>query len=112
MRALVDGVPQLKCSVSARREVLIERDDGCERCSCRGTADEDDRNTVLKYQILAVACGALKNWRNRGDVARLAKRLWRGGEKNDRRSKVRQPNRGGLVCTLVRIERGISSPSG
>jgi len=112
MRVLVDRVPQLKCSVSARREVLIERYDGRGGCCGRSAADQDDRGAVLQDQIFAVACGAPEYWRERRNAARIAESLWRGREKNDRGIEMRQPNRRDLVCPLVRIERGISSPNG
>jgi hypothetical protein len=111
-RSFADGLPQPECRISAGGEVLIERDDGRDGCRGCGAADQDDRNAVLKDQVLAVACGAPEYWRKRGDAARFAESLWRGREKNDRRSNMRQPNRRGSVCALVRIEREISSPSG
>jgi hypothetical protein len=91
---------------------MIERDDGRGGCTGCGAADEDNRNAVLKDQVLAVACGALEYWRERGDAARVAESLWRGREQDDRRSKLRQPYRRGSVRTLVRIEREIANPSG
>ena len=65
----------------------------------------------MKDQVLAVACDAPEYWRERGDAACLAEALRRGREKNDRRSKMWQPNRKNSVRALVWIEREISSPS-
>ena len=111
-RSFADGLPQLERRLSAGGEVLVERDDGRGGCCDRGAADQDERGAVLKDQVLAVACGAPEYWRERGDAARLAESLWRGREQNDRRCKMRQPNRRSSAPTLVRIEREISSPSG
>jgi hypothetical protein len=111
-RSLGDGLPQAKRSVSAGGEVLIERNDSRGGSRDRCAADEHDRSAILKDEVLALACCALEYWRQRGDAARLAESLWRGREKNDRRSKMRQPSRGVSVGALVRIEREISNPNG
>ena len=113
-RSPCDGTPQAKRSVSAGGEVLIERDDGGGRCRSRGLADQHHGKASLgssEEQIVAVACGALEDRRQYGDVARIAESLWRGREKNDSRSNLRLPNRRSPVCALVRVEREISNPS-
>jgi hypothetical protein len=62
--------------------------------------------------VFAIACGMQEYLGQRTDAARLAKIRGRGREKNDRRSKMREPDRKGLVRALVRIEREIAVPSG
>ena len=66
----------------------------------------------MKDEVLALACCALEYWRQHGDAAGVAESLRRGREKNNRRSKMRQPSRGSSVGALVRIEREISNPNG
>ena len=81
----------------------------------RSTADEHDGSAVLRTAddpVLAIACGALEYWLELGDAARFTESLGRGREKNDRRSKMWQPNRRGSVCSLVWVEREIATPSG
>jgi tripartite-type tricarboxylate transporter receptor subunit TctC len=77
----------------------------------RGAADEDDGKAILgaaaEEQILAVACAALKHSLQAEGIARIAECLWRGREKNDRRSKMREPNRRGSTNP-----RGLSMGSG
>jgi hypothetical protein len=107
-----DRLPQAKRSISAGGKVLIERDDGRSGRSGRDAADEYNGSAILKNQILSIACGALEYWLELGDAARFTESLWRGREKNGRRSKMWQPNPRGAVCTLVWVEREIATPSG
>jgi hypothetical protein len=107
-----DGPPQAKRSISAGGKVLIERDQGRSGRSGRDAADEYNGSAILKNQILSIACGALEYWLEPGNAARFTESLWRGREKNGRRSKMWQPNRRGAVCTLVWVEREIATPSG
>jgi hypothetical protein len=109
------GLPQTKRSVSAGREILIEGDDRGRGSRSRSTANEYDRSTVSRTSddpVLAIACGMHEYLRQRTDTAGPAKFRGRGREKNDCRSKMRQPNRRGLVRALVRVEREIAVPSG
>ena len=63
------------------------------RCSGRGTGDESNGSAIFKDEMLAVACSAPEQESMGRDAARFTEFLGGGREKNDRRSKVRQPNR-------------------
>ena len=65
----------------------------------------------MEDEILAIACGAPEQESKGRDAVGFTEFLGRGREKNDRRSKMRQPNRRGPVCALVRVERETSNPS-
>jgi len=62
-------------------------------------------------QIVAVACATLEYSCQEADVVSRAEFLRRGREGNDGRVKMREPDGRSSVSTLIRIERGISSPS-
>jgi hypothetical protein len=94
--------------------VLIERNNRRGGCRGRGAAGENDGNAVFGSgddQIVAVACATLKYSRQEADVVSPAEFLRRRREGNDGRGKMRQPDGRSSVCPLIRIERGISSPS-
>jgi hypothetical protein len=100
---------------SSGREILIEGDDRGRGRRSRSTADEYDGSAVLRAAddpVFAIACGMQEHLRQGPDAARLAKFRGGGREKHDRRSKMRQPDRRGLVRALVRVEREIAVPSG
>jgi hypothetical protein len=114
-RSLGQGLPQTERSVSSGREILIEWDDCGRGRRSRSTGDQYDGSAVSRTAddpVFAIACGMQEHLRQRTDAARLAKFRGRGREKNDCRSKMRQPDRRGLVRALVRVEREIAVPSG
>jgi hypothetical protein len=105
-------LPQAKRSVRTGWKIPIEWDDGSSRRGGRGTFDEYNGRAILKNQILAVTCRASKHEREGRNAARFTEFVRRGRESNDRRSKMRQPNRRCSVRPLVWVEREISDPSG
>jgi hypothetical protein len=114
-RSLGQGLPQTERGVSSGREILIEGDDRGDGRRSRSTANKYDGSAVLGTAddpVLAIACGMQEHLRQRTDAARLAKFRGRGREKDDRRSKMWQPNRRSSVRAFVRVENETAVPSG
>ena len=113
--SLGQSLPEAMRSVSAGGETRIEGDDRCNRRRRCSTADEYDGSAVVRTAddfVFPIACRMQKYLPQRIDAAHFAKPRGRGREKNDRRSKMRQPNWQSSVRAFVRVEKETAVPSG
>ena len=114
VRSSHDDAPQPSCRIGAHGEVCVERDDGCDRRARPSTMNEQHgRSAVMLVDkpIFAVSRAALKQRRNRAEVARISERPWRWGNDNGARIEFGQPNDRRSIRSQIRIDRETEAPS-